>query len=395
MAIDLIVPEVGESITEVEIGEWVKQVGDTVNQDETIVMIETDKVTVELPAPGTGTITEIIKEQGATASVGEVIGKMEEGAVAQEAPPAPDTTSSDTSKSTVTAAATIMPAAAREAATTGVNATDVKGTGPGGRVLKEDVQNHSKGLPKKSKATPVSTTPALGERTEETVPMTPIRRKVAERLLSAQQNAALLTTFNEVDMSAVKLLRARHRDEFLKKYDVKLGFMSFFIKAVVDALKSVPQINAEIRGTDIVYKNYYDIGVAVGGGRGLVVPVIRNAEALSFAEVEITINDFGVRAKANKIKLNELQGGTFTISNGGVYGSLLSTPIINPPQSGILGLHGIKDRPIAVNGKVEIRPMMYLALTYDHRIVDGKEAVTFVNRIKDCIENPARMLVEI
>jgi len=236
---------------------------------------------------------------------------------------------------------------------------------------------------------------AQAHRSEEVVPMTPIRRKVAQRLVEAQQTAALLTTFNEVDMSAVKNLRAAYKDEFLSKYDTKLGFMSFFVKATVDALKLVPQINAEIRGTDIVYRNYFDIGIAVGGGRGLVVPVIRNAEALSFAEIEQTITDFGKRAQQNKIKLEELSGGTFTISNGGVYGSLLSTPIVNPPQSGILGLHGIKERPVAVDGQVEIRPMMYIALTYDHRIVDGREAVSFLKRLKECIENPSRMLLEI
>jgi 2-oxoglutarate dehydrogenase E2 component (dihydrolipoamide succinyltransferase) len=286
-----------------------------------------------------------------------------------------------------------MPAAQRAAAQQGVDVSTLKGSGPGGRVLKEDVTS---GKAKSASPERAAKAPApMGDRSEEIVPMTPLRRKVAERLVQAQQSAALLTTFNEVDMSAVMQLRAEHKDNFIKKYDIKLGFMSFFIKAVVDGLKLIPQINAEIRGTDIVYRNYYDIGVAVGGGRGLVVPIIRNAESLSFSEIEQTITDFGQRAKANKIKLEELQGGTFTISNGGVYGSLLSTPIINPPQSGILGLHGIKKRPVAVNGSVEVRPMMYLALTYDHRIVDGREAVTFVNRVKDCIENPARMLVEI
>lgn len=390
MAVDLIVPEVGESITEVEIGEWIIKEGDLVNRDDTIVMIETDKVTVELPAPVSGKIIKMLKAQGDHASVGEVIGTMEQGEgpaaveapqVEANAPSAPPTSSEKR----------IMPAAARQAATSGVNVAAVDGTGPGGRVLKEDVIAH-----KPSHPTPATKAPAVGgNRSEEIVPMTPLRRKVAQRLVEAQQTAALLTTFNEVDMTAVKNLRAEHKEAFLKKYDTKLGFMSFFVKATVDALKLVPQINAEIRGTDIVYRNYYDVGIAVGGGRGLVVPVIRNAEALSFAEVEQTISDFGHRAQNNKIKLEELTGGTFTISNGGVYGSLLSTPIVNPPQSGILGLHGIKERPIAVNGQVEIRPMMYIALTYDHRIVDGREAVTFLKRLKECIENPSRMLLEI
>ena len=234
-----------------------------------------------------------------------------------------------------------------------------------------------------------------GERQEDIVPMTPLRRRVASRLVEAQQNAALLTTFNEIDMSYVMNIRKKYKEAFIGKYDAKLGFMSFFIKAAVDALKEIPQINAEIRDKTIVYKNYYDIGVAVGGGQGLVVPVIRNAERLSFAQVEQTIVEYAVRAKANKLTLDEMTGGTFTISNGGVYGSLLSTPIVNPPQSGILGLHGIKERPIALNGEVVIRPMMYIALTYDHRIVDGREAVTFLKRIKDCIEAPERMLLEI
>ncbi len=392
MAVNLIVPEVGESITEVEIGEWVKKEGDRVNQDDILVMIETDKVTVELPSPVSGQITKIIKAQGDTASVGDVIGEMEEGeGAAADAPAAP--AAQQAAADSGPGEQRVMPAAQRAAAQQGVDVSTLKGSGPGGRVLKEDVTS---GKAKSASPERAAKAPApMGDRSEEIVPMTPLRRKVAERLVQAQQSAALLTTFNEVDMSAVMQLRAEHKDNFIKKYDIKLGFMSFFIKAVVDGLKLIPQINAEIRGTDIVYRNYYDIGVAVGGGRGLVVPIIRNAESLSFSEIEQTITDFGQRAKANKIKLEELQGGTFTISNGGVYGSLLSTPIINPPQSGILGLHGIKKRPVAVNGSVEVRPMMYLALTYDHRIVDGREAVTFVNRVKDCIENPARMLVEI
>lgn len=389
MAVDLTIPEVGESITEVEIGEWIKKEGDLVNQDDTIVMIETDKVTVELPAPVSGKITKIAKQQGETASVGDVIGSMEEG----EGPTA-EAPGSSSDSSDEPAEKRVMPAAARQGATSGVDTNAVEGTGPGGRVLKEDVVKHgsaSAAPAAASKPAPVAT----GERTEEVVAMTPLRRKVAQRLVEAQQSAALLTTFNEIDMTTVKNFRAAHKDDFIKKFDTKLGFMSFFVKATVDALKLVPQINAEIRGTDVVYRNYYDIGIAVGGGRGLVVPIIRNAESLSFSEVEQTIRDFGQRAQKNKIKLEELMGGTFTISNGGVYGSLLSTPIVNPPQSGILGLHGIKERPIAVDGQVEIRPMMYVALTYDHRIVDGREAVTFLKRLKECIEDPSRMLVEI
>ena len=303
-----------------------------------------------------------------------------------------------------------MPAAQRAMATSGVNPADVTATGPGGRVLKEDVMRAASDQPAATPAAPApAPTPAPapaaakkpapvlppGERQEDIVPMTPLRRKVASRLVEAQQNAALLTTFNEIDMSFVMNIRKKYKEAFIGKYDAKLGFMSFFIKAAVDGLKAIPQINAEIRGKNIVYKNYYDIGVAVGGGKGLVVPVIRNAERLSFAQVEQTIVEYAVRAKANKLTLDEMTGGTFTISNGGVYGSLLSTPIVNPPQSGILGLHGIQERPIAINGEVVVRPMMYIALTYDHRIVDGREAVTFLKRIKECIEAPERMLLEI
>ena len=419
MAVELKVPAVGESITEVEIGEWLKNEGDSVAMDETIVMIETDKVTAEVIAPVAGTITQILKKQGEVAQVGDLIGYMEEGAVdakpaaaapAAVAPPAAAAPAAATPPPADAAQGHVMPAAQRAMATTGVNPADVQATGPGGRVLKEDVMRAASGQPAAqapaptpppaAKAAPPAAkkpVPAMppGERQEDIVPMTPLRRRVASRLVEAQQNAALLTTFNEIDMSYVMNIRKKYKEAFIGKYDAKLGFMSFFIKAAVDALKEIPQINAEIRDKTIVYKNYYDIGVAVGGGKGLVVPVIRNAERLSFAQVEQTIVEYAVRAKANKLTLDEMTGGTFTISNGGVYGSLLSTPIVNPPQSGILGLHGIKERPIALNGEVVIRPMMYIALTYDHRIVDGREAVTFLKRIKDCIEAPERMLLEI
>lgn len=273
----------------------------------------------------------------------------------------------------------------------GLDAKDVEATGPGGRLLKEDVLRHAHASEAKEAAPPA---PPSGARETERVPMTRLRQKIAERLVHSQQTAALLTTFNEIDMSAVKALRAEFKDAFQEKHGTKLGFMSFFVRAVVDALKVVPQVNAFIDDTDIVYHNYADIGIAVGGGRGLVVPVLRNAERLSFAEIETRIKDFAERAQANELTVDELQGGTFTISNGGVYGSLMSTPIVNPPQSAILGLHAIQDRPVAVEGRVEIRPMMYVALTYDHRIIDGRESVTFLKRIKACIESPARMLLE-
>jgi len=407
MAVELKIPSVGESITEVEIGEWMKAVGDQVQIDELIALIETDKVTAEVLAPVAGKITQILKEQGEVATVGDIIGYMEEGAVDAAPASAPAATEAP-APAAASGSGHVMPAAQREMSQRGLSPEDVTATGPGGRILKEDVVRAGSNAPAKAAAAPppaqATKAPAAakavpvvtgGDRSEEVVPMTPLRRKVAERLVQAQQQAALLTTFNEVDMAPVMNIRKEYKEAFIKKFDVKLGFMSFFIRAAVDALKLVPQINAEIREKSIAYRNYFDIGVAVGGGKGLVVPVIRNAERLSFSEIELTIQDLGMRAKANKLKLDELQGGTFTISNGGVYGSLLSTPIVNPPQSGILGLHGIKERPIAVDGQVVIRPMMYVALTYDHRIVDGREAVTFLKRIKECIENPERMLLEI
>jgi len=292
-----------------------------------------------------------------------------------------------------------MPAAARALAENRIQPEAVKPTGPGGRVLKEDVLRATAEaktpVPEPPKTAPPSVAPQLGERQEELVPMSRLRRTVAERLVHIQQTAALLTTFNEVDMSAVMALRSEFGEAFLKEHNVKLGFMSFFVKAVVEGLKQVPVVNAEVRESNIVYHNYYDIGVAIGGGKGLVVPVLRNTERMSFAEIEIAIGEFAKRAKENKLKPDELQGGTFTISNGGVYGSLMSTPITNPPQSGILGMHAIQERPVARAGNVVIRPMMYLALTYDHRIVDGREAVTFLRHIKDFVESPARLLLEV
>jgi 2-oxoglutarate dehydrogenase E2 component (dihydrolipoamide succinyltransferase) len=340
MAVELIVPSVGESITEVEIGDWLKKQGETVDQDEPVVVIETDKVSVELPAPATGTITKLLKQTGERASVGDVIGYMDPSPSARKAP---------------ARVRTADPAPAPDPA-------------------------------------PV---PVASGREEQIVPMTPIRKRIAERLVEAKNTAALLTTFNEVDMSAVQELRRRSQESFQSKYGIKLGLTSFFVKASVEALKVVPQINSEIRGSDIVYRKYYDIGIAVGGGKGLVVPVLRNAENMSFAEIEKAIADFADRAQKNQLKVDELQGGTFTISNGGIYGSMLSTPIVNPPQSGVLGLHAIEDRPVARDGKVVIRPMMYLALTYDHRIVDGREAVIFLKHIKEDIEEPSRFHLEI
>jgi 2-oxoglutarate dehydrogenase E2 component (dihydrolipoamide succinyltransferase) len=401
--VELKVPSVGESITEVQVGEWLKGVGDSVRQDDVVVMLETDKVTVELPAPVNGVISQILVKPGSSANVGDVVGYMEEGpAAAKAASPAASPAAAkpaaaaapEPARQQADSPARVMPAAQRALAASGVGATEVQPTGPGGRLLKEDVQRHVQAK-KVDRPAPAPAEPAHHERQEEVVPMTQIRKRIAERLVEAQQTAALLTTFNEIDMSAIQDLRKQYQEAFTARYGIKLGFMSFFVKAAVDALRQFPAVNAEVRGTDIVYHNYCDIGVAVGGGKGLVVPVLRNAERLSFAEVEKQIADLGQRAKANSLKLEELQGGTFTISNGGVYGSLLSTPIVNPPQSGILGLHAIQERPIAVNGEIKIRPMMYIALTYDHRIVDGREAVSFLKRIKEAVEQPARILLEV
>ena len=420
MPVELKVPSVGESITEVEIGDWLKTVGDSVSQDDILVTLETDKVTVELPAPVTGTLSQILVKKGDSAKVGQIVGYLEEGAAQAKPAAAPKaaldpvlhlSVGSDAPPATIPPASAprVMPAAQRALHAAGLSPSDVTPSGPGGRTLKEDVQRHveakaapkasSAGLARTPAAPPAVSRPAEfprgGDRHEEVVPMTSLRRRIAERLVEAQQTAALLTTFNEVDMTNVKQLREDYQEAFVKKYSIKLGFMSFFVKAAVDALKQFPTVNAEIRGTDIVYKNYFDIGVAVGGGKGLVVPVLRNVERMGFAEVELAIANLANRAKENALKLEDLTGGTFTITNGGIYGSLLSTPIINPPQSGILGLHGIVDRAVVIKGQVVARPMMYVALTYDHRIVDGREAVGFLRRIKDAIEEPTRMLIEI
>jgi len=421
MALELKVPEVGESITEVMIGTWKKREGDAVATDDAIVEIESDKATVELPAPTPGTITKILKASGEKAVVGEVIGYMEPGAAAAAPASAPASQPvvgvtkkegrTDIGSVQMPAAsppaqpARVMPAAARVLGEAGVSPAAIAGTGPGGRITKSDAVgavSRPAPAPAAKPAAPAvkpSQLPAVpavgGTREERYVLISPIRRKIAERLVEAQQQAALLTTFNEVDMSAVMALRAKFKDSFAERYGVKLGFMSFFVRAAVEALRAVPQVNAEFRDPHIVYRDYCDIGIAVGGGKGLVVPVLRNAELLSFAQIEQAIGEFARRAADNKLKLEELQGGTFTISNGGVYGSMMSTPIINPPQSGILGLHAIQDRPMAVNGQVVIRPMMYLALTYDHRLVDGREAVTFLKRIKETIEDPTRLMLEV
>jgi 2-oxoglutarate dehydrogenase E2 component (dihydrolipoamide succinyltransferase) len=409
--VDIKVPPVGESITEVVIGSWLKNNGALVKEDEEVVSIESDKVNTGVPAPAKGAL-KILKSAGQTAVIGEVIAQIDTEAQVSGATPNVEQAVAQTTVATQTqpkAEAIAMPAARRVLAENNLSAADVQGTGLGGRVLKEDVVQHVKSAQtsatqqataQTSPQVPSATTKTeqkssvTGSRVTETVAMTPLRKTVARRLLEAQQNAAILTTFNEVDMSNIMQLRNQYKDSFLNKHGVKLGFMSFFVRAVVEALKEYPSVNAKIENDNIIYHHYYDIGIAVGGGKGLVVPVLRNTESLSLAEIEKAIVDFGTRAKQNQLKFDELTGGTFSITNGGIYGSLLSTPILNPPQSGILGMHGIQDRPIAVNGQVVIRPMMYIALSYDHRIVDGREAVSFLKRVKELVEDPSRILIE-
>ena len=415
MRIELKIPEVGESITEVEIGGWLKGQGERVQKDEPVVTLESEKATVELPAPDAGVISQILKQKGEAAKVGEVIGYLEQDGRESGArsPSAADRMTperklkelkSEQKPEGKVAERRVMPSAEGAPAERGLRAEQIEPTGPGGRVLKEDALRTT-GLPERARAAsevrseapadaPEKPAPA-GGREEDVVPMSRLRRTVAERLVEAQRTAALLTSFNEVDMTNVIALRKQYGEEFQFKHNVKLGLMSFFVKACIDALKQFPALNAEVRGVNIVYHNYFDIGVAIGGGKGLVVPVLRSAERMSFAEIEVAIGGFARRAKENKLKVEELQGGTFTISNGGVYGSLLSTPIVNPPQSGVLGMHAIQERPVAREGSIVIRPMMYVALTYDHRIVDGREAVTFLKRIKEVLESPARMLMEV
>ncbi|MEC9389530.1 MAG: 2-oxoglutarate dehydrogenase complex dihydrolipoyllysine-residue succinyltransferase [Myxococcota bacterium] len=391
---EILVPSVGESVTEVVISRWLVPVGTYVAVDTPVVALETDKASVEVPAPVQGFLRSVEKNEDDVAEVGALLGTIEPAD-----PPADfQADSAPTPEAAAPAAPAnagdvAMPAAQRVLDQAGLTASDASGTGLGGRVLKEDAVRavQAKAAAPKPAAKPVAT----GSRDEEIVPMTRMRRTIAKRLVEAQQTAALLTTVNEADMTAVMALRSKFKQQYLDQYGIKLGFMSFFVKAVIEGLKACPAMNAEIRGDDVVYKNYFDIGVAVGGGKGLVVPILRNAESMSFAEIELAISDFGRRAKAGQIMPDDLTGGTFSITNGGVYGSLLSTPILNPPQSGILGMHNIVERPMGVNGEIVLRPMMYLAVTYDHRIVDGREAVGFLVRIKECIENPERILLEV
>ncbi len=413
------VPTLGESVTEATIGKWFKQAGEAVAVDEPLVELETDKVTIEVPAPAAGVLSEIAAKDGETVAVGALLGQIKEGAAKESAAPAkapaavkaptpaappPQAAKPASPPAAATAADTpLAPSVRKLSAESGVAAATVAGTGKDGRVTKGDMLaaiERAAAAPTPVAATAASLqarapSPADDAAREERVRMTRLRTTIARRLKDAQNTAAMLTTFNEVDMSEVMALRSQYRDLFEKKHGVKLGFMGFFVRACVQALKEIPTVNAEIDGTDIVYKNYYHIGIAVGTERGLVVPVVRDCDAKSLAEIEKAIADFGRRARDGALKIEELQGGTFTITNGGIYGSLMSTPILNAPQSGILGMHKIQERPIAVAGKVEARPMMYLALSYDHRLVDGREAVTFLVRVKECLEEPARLVLDL
>lgn len=373
MTIEIKVPSLGESVTEATIAKIHKKQGDSVAAGQLLVELETDKVTLEVDATESGTIASINVKEGDVVSVGQLLTTINPGAAPSVTPAQPTLTASQEK--------ILSPAAGKIAAEKSLDIASIQGSGKDGRVTKGDVLSYS------SPAKTFSTEPR-----EERVRMTSLRKKIAERLKESQNTAAILTTFNEIDMSNVMKMRNQYKDLFEKKYGVKLGFMSFFVKAAVAALKEIPAVNAQIDGGDLVYKNYYDIGVAVGSDKGLVVPVVRDADLLHFSDIEKKISEYGKKAREGKISMEELTGGTFTISNGGVYGSLLSTPIINPPQSGILGMHKTMDRPVAIDGKIEIRPMMYVALSYDHRIIDGKEAVTFLVKIKEYIENPERLL---
>ncbi|CAM4462197.1 2-oxoglutarate dehydrogenase complex dihydrolipoyllysine-residue succinyltransferase [Corallococcus exiguus] len=402
MAVELKVPPLGESITEAVVGKWNKKQGESVTADEPLVVLETDKVTIDVPAPAAGSVASIAFKEGDKVRVGDVLGTIEAGAGAAASPavaaatPAPAQAAAPVSTPAAPAGSDtrITPTAKKMAEENRVDVGQLKGSGTGGRIMKEDVQGQLN-RPSAPPAPAAPSGPRPNAAREERVRMTPLRKRVAERLLQAQSNAALLTTFNEVDMGEVMALRKKYNDKFQAKHGVKLGFMSFFIRASVEALKAFPQINAEIDGEDVIFKHYYDIGVAVSGSRGLVVPVVRDADKLSLADLEKTVGDYGGRARNDKLTMADLTGGTFTITNGGIFGSMLSTPILNPPQTGILGMHNIVERPVARDGQVVIRPIMYIALTYDHRLVDGREAVQFLVRVKECIEDPERLLLDI
>jgi 2-oxoglutarate dehydrogenase E2 component (dihydrolipoamide succinyltransferase) len=425
MAVEINVPQLGESVTEAVISKWNKKEGEPVKIDEPLVVLETDKVTIDVPAPVGGTLAQIARKEGDRVKVGEVLGGIAPASAATSsqasrpsapapaaapAPPSapapvsvpPPAQAPATARPAEVAASgdgrgtLVSPVARRVMEGHSLDPSQVRGTGAGGRILKDDVLQMLGGGDEGVRKAPPLERPS-GPRTnaerEERVRMTPLRRRVAERLLAAQSNAAILTTFNEIDMSAVSTVRKAYQDKFVEKYGVKLGMMSFFVRASIDALKTFPEVNAEIDGEDVIFKSYYDIGVAVSGSRGLVVPVLRDTDRMSMAEIEKQIAELATKARTDKLTLDDLKGGTFTITNGGIFGSLLSTPILNPPQSAILGMHNIVERPVARSGQVVIRPMMYVALSYDHRLIDGKEAVQFLVRIKECIEDPERLLL--
>lgn len=423
MAIELTVPALGESITEAVVGKWHKKVGDPVKVDEPVVVLETDKVTIDVAAPASGSLSSISHTEGDRVKIGDVLGTIASGAgaeVVRPAPSAPPLALPSPARAQAPEAGAslasgggngrqppLSPVARKMAEDAGLDPGSLRGSGASGRVTKDDVLTVLEGgkssapapAPRAPSPLPASASAPGAPRPtgarEERVKMTPLRKRVAERLLAAQSSAAILTTFNEVDMGAVMALRKAYGERFLTRHGTKLGFMGFFVRAVVDALKAFPLVNSEIDGEDIVLKRYYDIGVAVSGTRGLVVPVLRDADTLSMGDIEKRIAELGTRARTDKLTLAELQGGTFTISNGGIFGSMLSTPILNPPQTAILGMHNIVERPVARDGQVVIRPVMYLALSYDHRLIDGREAVQFLVRIKECIEDPERLLLEV
>jgi 2-oxoglutarate dehydrogenase E2 component (dihydrolipoamide succinyltransferase) len=401
---DIRVPTLGESVTEATVGKWFKQPGDAVAVDEPLVELETDKVTLEVPAPAAGVLSDVAAKNGDTVAVGALLGQIKEGAgAAPKAAPALKAVEAPKAAPAPPAKPAEMPmppSVRKMAAESGVDSSRVSGTGMHGQVTKGDmiaaiVRAVAAPTPVSAPVQMRAPSPADDAAREERVHMTRLRQTIARRLKDAQNTAAMLTTFNEVDMSAVMHMRNQYKDLFEKKHGVKLGFMGFFVRACIQGLKEIPAVNAEIDGTDIVYKNYYHIGVAVGTEKGLVVPVVRDADHMSLAQIEKTISDFGRRAREGALKIEDMQGGTFTISNGGVYGSLMSTPILNAPQSGILGMHKIQERPVVHEGKIEARPMMYLALSYDHRIVDGREAVTFLVRVKEGLEDPARVVLDL
>ncbi|TDK42297.1 2-oxoglutarate dehydrogenase complex dihydrolipoyllysine-residue succinyltransferase [Antarcticimicrobium luteum] len=402
-SVDVMVPTLGESVTEATVSTWFKQVGDTVAQDEMLCELETDKVSVEVPAPAAGVLAEILAPEGTTVEANGKLGVISGSAAGVVPAAAPSAAAPAAAPAAADKDVANAPSAEKAMAEAGLTAAQVTGTGRDGRIMKEDVQKALSASVAKPAAAP-ATAPAVAPRApvpaddaarEERVKMTRLRQTIARRLKDAQNAAAILTTYNEVDMTEVMALRNTYKDQFEKKHGVRLGFMSFFTKACCHALKEVPEVNAEIDGTDIVYKNFVHMGVAAGTPQGLVVPVIRDADRMSFAEIEKAIAEKGKRARDGKLSMAEMQGGTFTISNGGVYGSLMSSPILNPPQSGILGMHKIQDRPMVINGEIKIRPMMYLALSYDHRIVDGKGAVTFLVRVKEALEDPRRLLMDL